>query len=258
MSPKFSANKKLGQHFLKDQKVIEKILATMPLKTTHILEIGPGPGAITEHLTKLEKNLLLLEMDKRFVEHWNNLGVKCLPQDAMQVDWQKLIKDQHLPFEYLWLVSNLPYNISAPLTVNLMSTPEISQMTLMYQKEVAEKILGTDGMCSLYALSHTYFEVQKICLVKPGAFSPPPKVDSLVLYYQRKNKPLVALEDFRKYEQFLRQLFAYPRKQLNSVLQKFMPTSELQNSQIHQIDLTIRAEKLSLDQVLTLYSIYSF
>jgi len=139
-----------------------------------------------------------------------------------------------------------------------MSTTEINHMTLMYQKEVAEKILGTDGMCSLYALSHAYFEVQKICLVKPGAFSPPPKVDSLVLYYQRKKTPLIALEDFRKYEQFIRQLFAYPRKQLNSVLQKFMPTSQLKNTQIQQIDLSLRAEKLSLDQVLTLYSIYSF
>ncbi len=256
MNQKFSANKKLGQHFLKDKKVILDILNSMPEATHSIMEIGPGPGAITDHLLTLDRKLLLIEKDQRFVEYWKQKNIDCLFLDALKADWDAVLNNYNLQHEKIWIVSNLPYNISAPLTVNLMSISSFSTMTLMYQKEVAEKILGTEGMCSLYALAHAYFQVHKICLVKPGAFIPPPKVDSLVLLYQRLLQPKVSLMEFRRYESFLRNLFAYPRKQLNSVLAKFMPTNWQEQCKVHDIDLTLRAEKLSWDQLLTLYSFF--
>ena len=175
----------------------------------------------------------------------------------MDIDWQQFFELHHLVNEHVWLVSNLPYNISAPLTVNLMSFEYFSSMTLMYQKEVAEKILGIKGMSSLYALSHAFFDVEKVCAVKPGAFLPPPKVDSLVLRYQRKIHPLVPLKEYRLFEQFLRQLFAYPRKQIHSVLKKFMPIPWQQSSSLQEINPTLRAEKLAWDQLLSLYQYYA-
>lgn len=260
MNPKFTANKKLGQHFLKDKKVISDILLTMPPATSLILEIGPGPGAITDHLIPLQKKVLLIEKDQRFVEHWQKQNLDCLCLDAMKVDWEQLLQNHreknHEENEKIWIVSNLPYNISAPLTVDLMSIAHFTDMTLMYQKEVAEKMLGLDGMCSLYALAHAYFQVQKVTLVKPGAFHPPPKVDSLVLTFNRLLEPKVPIVEFRQYEKFLRNVFAYPRKQLNSVLAKFMPTNWQEKCRVQGIDLTLRAEKLSWEQLLTLYSLY--
>lgn len=254
---KFFANKKLGQHFLKDQNAISTIIKTMPTDTSTILEIGPGPGAITDHLIALKKKLILIEKDRRFVEYWNTRGITCLAADAMDTDWQKLLKTQKLTQEKLWLVSNLPYNISAPLTVQLLKIIEFQHLTLMYQKEVAAKFLGTDGMCSLFALGQAYFDITKTLTLKPGAFNPPPKVDSMVLTFTRRKVSKVALNDIDKYEKFLRNIFAYPRKQLNSVLVKFMPASWDEIKKNISIDLTLRAEKLSWEQLLQLYSYYS-
>lgn len=254
MNKAFSPNKKLGQHFLKDQKTIDTIIKSMPTDTSTIVEIGPGTGAITEHLISLNKNLILIEKDKRFVDYWLNRDIKCLACDVLKLDWHDFLKQHLLTNEKIWLVSNLPYNISAPLTVKLLQVENIKHMTLMYQKEVAEKILGTDGMSSLFALSQSYFNVKKVHLVKPGAFNPPPKVDSLVLQFTRKEFSLVTMSEFDRYEKFLRNLFAYPRKQLGSVLSKFMSANWKDTFPHEKIDLTLRAEKLSWDQLFILYS----
>lgn len=250
-------NKKLGQHFLKDQKTIRLILDTMPIDTDVILEIGPGMGAITNHLIPLEKKIILVEKDTRFAKAWSEKKIECIEADALKISWEKLLSSVKTQYHNLWLVSNLPYNISAPLTVTLLSQPEITHMTLMYQKEVAEKILGSESMCSLHVLSSNYFEITKVALVKPGAFYPPPKVDSMVLNFQKIARPKVPLEEFQRFEQFLRKLFAYPRKQLSSVLFKFMSKDLSPRIQTMEIDLKIRAEKLSLEQVLKLYQLYS-
>lgn len=256
MNSKFLANKKLGQHFLKDQNALAKILASMPTETTAIIEIGPGPGAITQHLETLQKKLILIEKDERFAKHWNDKNMTCLCLDAMKIDWHQFLLDHQLLEEKIWVVSNLPYNISAPLTVKMLKVPEFKFLTLMYQKEVAEKFLGIDGMCSLFALAQAFFEVQKTLTLKPGAFHPPPKVDSMILTFNRREKSKVALSEFDTYEKFLRNIFAYPRKQLNSVLSKFMPKTWQDNKLIEEIDLTLRAEKLSWEELLRLYSFY--
>lgn len=256
MTKSFFANKKLGQHFLKDKNAISVIIKSMPIDASTIIEIGPGPGAITEHLLPLNKKILLVEKDLRFVEHWNQMGIKCIEADAMKMDWNELLNFHQLKNEKFWLVSNLPYNISAPLTIQLLKIANFQNLTLMYQKEVAEKFLGIDGMCSLYALSQAFFDVAKILNLKPGAFNPPPQVDSMVLTFSRKKNSIVPMTDFNKYENFLRNLFAYPRKQLNSVLIKFMPPRWEQDKKIIPLDLTLRAEKLSWEQLLQLYSYY--
>lgn len=249
-------NKRLGQHFLKDQKTIQSILNKMPKNTDLILEIGPGLGAITEHLSLLQKKIILIEKDPRFVKLWQDRGLECIEDDALDIQWKNFLSPLKRKGN-IWLVSNLPYNISAPLTIKLLQCSDITSMTLMYQKEVAEKILGTNGTSSLHQLCTSYFSIEKVAIVKPGGFTPPPKVDSMVLNFEKKSEPTVPYDDFQRFEQFLRKLFAFPRKQLGSVLSKFITKELSLHIQTMQIDLKIRAEKLKSDQVLKLYQVYS-
>lgn len=254
MNLSYRPNKKLGQHFLKDQSVIKKILDCMPPTVSCVIEIGPGAGAITSHLAKLDKKLILVERDVRFATLWKDQGLTCLHEDALSLNWDELIAPLCKNNE-LWLVSNLPYNISAPLTVKLLQIHGLKSMTLMYQKEVAEKILGVDGMCSLHALCASFYNLKKISSVKPGAFSPPPKVDSTVIHFEKLEPSKIPMDEFQQFEFFLRRIFAYPRKQLSTVLNKFMPKGRQEAIQKGEFDLKIRADKLTWEQLLYLYRV---
>src|SRR5665647_728814 len=113
----------------------------------------------------------------------------------MEFDWKNFLSTHG--FKSIWLVSNLPYNVSVPLTLSFLRIPEIKYMTLMYQKEVAEKILPKDlrnSMGSLHVLNLTQFEISHVVNAPPGAFLPPPKVDSQVLQFKRREIPLIGLE----------------------------------------------------------------
>jgi len=245
------ANKKLGQHFLKDQTVIHKIVDCLPSNIEQIIEVGPGLGALTSQLRQLSKPLLLIEKDSRFVDHWKNEQIEIIQYDAMKLDWHKLQHDYQFTPKSVWLVSNLPYNISAPLTVKFLPHIYISDMTLMYQKEVAEKILGSDVMGSLHMLCSNFFSIKKVLNVKPGAFIPPPKVDSTVLHFKRLPATKVKIEDIQAFEKFLRTLFSTPRKQLKSVLAA-LGTSKSPIA----LDLTRRAETLTCEEVYAIYFSY--
>jgi 16S rRNA (adenine1518-N6/adenine1519-N6)-dimethyltransferase len=253
------ANKDLGQHFLKDQNVINKITELPDEDVDVILEIGPGPGVLSENLTKLNRPYKVIEADRRFHEYL----ISHLPEeniifaDALEFDLEEAFKIWGWEDKKIWLVSNLPYNISAPLTIKFLQQREISYMSLMYQREVASKILG-DGkkneQGSLLVLCQNFFDVESLCKVAKGAFNPPPKVESQVLSYYRKNEVEVALEEFSEFESFLRKLFSFKRKQLGTVLKNYFPKDKIDNVlNLTAIDVKIRAEALSLEQVYRLY-----
>jgi 16S rRNA (adenine1518-N6/adenine1519-N6)-dimethyltransferase len=131
-------------------------------------------------------------------------------------------------------------------------------MTLMFQKEVADKVFPfsttKNFMSSLLVLSQSYFDCKLLCKVPPGAFTPPPKVDSAVLTMMRRETPLVPLNEFRKLEKFLRILFSQKRKQLGGVLKSSFDANHIASVfEELKIPLSIRAEALSLEQVLDLY-----
>lgn len=253
MKPKFSPNKNLGQHFLKDHSVINKICDDT-INAPNIIEVGPGPGVLTEKLKEMHKNFIVIERDDRFIEHLSEWLSKenVIHQDAMKIDYDSFFKDRFQE-EDVWVVSNLPYNISAPLTVKFMQLKAIKHMTLMFQKEVGEKFLAKEDLTklsNLSALAGAFFKTKVLCKVKPGAFHPPPKVDSIVIQFQRLDKPLLPYEKFSSYESFLRQLFQFKRKQLKANLRGRIKTSDLLSL---NIDEKIRAEDLTLDQVLKIY-----
>jgi 16S rRNA (adenine1518-N6/adenine1519-N6)-dimethyltransferase len=251
------ANKSFGQHFLSSQTVISKITSPLPKEVDAIVEIGPGPAVLTPHLAAYKKPLFVIEMDERFVELLAPIvgAQNIFREDALAFDWHAFLTKYG--FENIWLVSNLPYNISVPLTLSFLRIPQIRHMTLMYQKEVAQKILPNESrnaMGSLHALCMSQFNLKHVVYAPPGAFVPPPKVDSQVLSFSRKEIPLVSLNEVDQFEKFLRLVFSQKRKQLGGILkgewgcEKTMKA--LENAQIHP---SVRAEALSLAQIFQLY-----
>lgn len=256
------ANKDLGQHFLKDKSVIGKIIDDCPSECDAIVEVGPGPGALTKPLSEIGKPLYLIEMDKRFEEGLQLPNVEeIFFQDAMAFDWNKFLDEKDLRDKNIWMVSNLPYNVSSQLFVQFTKVKELQKMTLMYQKEVGEKTYFRQGVKnqnnSLLILAQTYFDSKLLVKVSPGAFLPPPKVDSVVVTYQRKDDPKVDYQDVENYEAFLRRIFAFKRKQLGSVLKAWPKGKELLDFLKNQgFDTQIRSESLSFDETLELYKLF--
>lgn len=241
------ANKDLGQHFLKDQNIISKICSDHSGQTCGILEIGPGPGILTKHLAGLNRPYHVVEKDSRFEEILNSIlsPNQITIADALDVDLDF--------FDQTWLVSNLPYNVASPLLVKFLKLNKIKFMTLMFQKEVGNRILTTD-MNSLGALSQNYFEISTLCQVPPGAFSPPPKVNSIVLTFKRRENPRVPLDQFEIFEKFLRILFKMRRKQLGNVLKSnFDMEKVIKAFSELNIKMTERAENLTLTNVIDLF-----
>lgn len=253
------ANKDLGQHFLTDQSIINLITELPHPEVEAIIEIGPGPGVLSQNLAKLNLPYKVIEADKRFEEYLNpfisNENIHFA--DAMDFNFQEQIKSWGWDGKLIWLVSNLPYNISAPLTIKFLQLPAIKFMSLMYQKEVALKIIGEgkkNEQGSLMTLCRNYFDVKSLCKVSKGAFNPPPKVESQVLFYQRKENVEVPLNEFDQLESFLRKLFSFKRKQLGTVLKNSFSKEKIETVlNLVDIDARIRAEALTVEQVYELY-----
>lgn len=255
------ANKDLGQHFLKDQEVIDLICNDFKDDAESILEVGPGPGILSKHLAEHELPYHVIEKDKRFPEilsQWISADQITLG-DALKVDLSELFENKNWNHNNTWLVSNLPYNVGVPLLINFMQEPSIKFMTLMFQKEVGGKIVPSGAkkkntMGSLMALCQNYFDCEIVCMVPPEAFQPPPKVDSIVVSLKRKSSPEIDLSEFLEYESFLRKLFAMKRKQVGTVLKGFYLADKLEGAFAKcEIDRRLRAETFSLEQVRSLY-----
>lgn len=255
-----TADKSLGQHFLRDQNIIQKICSNFKDEAEAIVEIGPGPGILTEHLAGLGLPFHVIEMDTRFGVYLDQFikSEQITMGDALQIHLSAFFLEKGLAGKKIWLVSNLPYNIASPLLVNFLQAPEIKYMTLMFQKEVADKVFPfattKNFMSSLLVLTQSYFECDLLLRVPPGAFTPPPKVDSAVLTMERREIPLVPLSEFRTLEKFLRQMFSQKRKQLGGVLKSYYLPAKIQETfESLGIPLTIRAEALTKEQSLELY-----
>lgn len=208
----FAPTKRLGQHFLISERVVGQIMAAVGHETGSILEVGPGPGALT-HLLSRHWPVSALEVDERAVR----VLAKTAPQaqvihaDALQVDLPALVHDMPQP---LVLVSNMPYHITGPLLTAFTRIRQFtSRQILMMQREVAQKITALSGDGELGSISvflQSRFNIRTLCLAHAGAFWPPPKVDSTVLIFEPR--PLFAREE--EHEVLVRRAFVQPRKTL--------------------------------------------
>lgn len=175
-----TAKKSFGQHFLRDQSVIDKIItAADPADFAVVVEVGPGTGALTEHVAPLVSQLILVEADADLIvplqARFPNATI--VRADAAQVDFGSLVAGR-------WcLVANLPYNAANAIIMRALTAenpPE--RMVVMVQKEVGERLLALPGAMSVLGVAvGLYAQVERVCTVKPGAFVPPPKVDSMVV-----------------------------------------------------------------------------
>ena len=244
--------KALGQNFLINDRIIEKIgEAAKDLDAKHILEIGPGLGALTRGLLRLETPLTLLELDRVFAEHWRRKGCEVIEGDALQLDWKPLIQKDTI------LVSNLPYQISSSIVIDrCLDENPLKGMVLMFQKEVAQRIKAPQshelyGMLSVVA--QTFWDLDLLVEAGPGDFYPPPKVSSRVLVFRRKPSPV---SEPKKYLRFVKACYSQPRKMMgNNLSEAFHVPREEINSWLlgHGFSEKVRPHQLKVAEVLKLY-----
>ncbi len=250
------AKKSLGQHFLKDKVIIEKICNSFSKEADSIVEVGPGQGALTKFLDKKEQPLFLVEKDKRFEKNLSELvGSEHLHMgDALKLNWADHLNNILPEAKGIWFVSNLPYNVSVPLFISFCKAHRIKYLTLMFQKEVGNKLAPPlnlkNSNNSLKCIADNFFKVRELCQVGPQNFNPRPKVQSVVLTFVRRDRPRIPLEEFDLYQALLRKLFQFKRKQIATILRPYFPDEELRELlSSHHVSFDARAESLNSDTV---------
>jgi 16S rRNA (adenine1518-N6/adenine1519-N6)-dimethyltransferase len=261
--PAFGKRRALGQHFLKDQSIAQKIAETAVQGAVErgcvaLLEIGPGKGAITDLLLDLthkaspEIPMLLSERDRELATQWRVRAHMEKELEVAEGDFLELPESQWLAQTPLAVASNLPYSAGTAIVVRLAEHPDrIPIMVLMFQAEVAQRLRaepGTKAWGSLSIWIQNQWEVKKLCAVPPGAFAPPPDVDSEVVVFTPRATPYVQVgksEKERKlWDSLLKASFAHRRKMLRSSLpEPFRNALERSG-----LDGTKRAEALSWDE----------
>lgn len=245
------ARKRFGQNFLSDDFYISKIIESIaPQDNQHIVEIGPGLGAITQHLIKRAGKLDVVELDRdliprlesKFGEHDN---FQIHQSDALKFDFTQLQTEKDKP---LRIVGNLPYNISTPLIFHLLKQRHVIQdMYFMLQKEVVERLCASEGTKQygrLSVMTQYYCQASMLFIVPPGAFSPPPKVESAIVCLQPYTDLPKAVNDADLLGKIVTAAFNQRRKTIRNSLKQW-----LQDEDFSRVGLsgTERAERLSLD-----------
>ena len=249
--------KHLGQHFLKDDSICERICSIYSQKNSSnaLLEIGPGMGALTKHLTKLEnKTLLCIEYDKESVnylqEHSELEEKHIIYGDFLKIDLKSIFKDD--PFD---VIGNFPYNISSQILFKCLEyKDQVNQITGMFQKEVAERICSNPGSKSygiLSVLMQAYYNIDYCFTINEDAFIPPPKVKSAVINCTRNNKKSLPCDE-KAFKTIVKTAFNQRRKTLRNALKSIYNNPE--NKFPFQDK---RAEQLSVNDFVQICSFFS-
>lgn len=223
--------KNLGQHFLADRRYIDMIvMAVDPQPGERLVEIGPGQGAITLPLLRRHGELTVIEFDRDLItplmEASEGVGrLTVIHKDVLQVDFTKLAADDgHHAGRQIRLVGNLPYNISSPILFHALEhAAAVSDMTFMLQKEVVDRMAAGPGSKvygRLGVMLQAYCRVEALFDVPPGAFRPPPKVDSAVVRLVPMPAAEVGIDDHALYARVVRDAFGQRRKTLRNALQQ--------------------------------------
>ncbi len=238
--------KRFGQNFLVDRSIIERIVKTVnPQPSDNLIEIGPGLAAITEYLIARCPQMRVIELDRDLVAHLSErfTGLAIHSGDALKVDYRQFYRDG----EPLRLVGNLPYNISTPLLFHLLSYRElIADMHFMLQKEVVDRLGAQPGSKAYGRLSvmiQYHCRVMPVIAVPPGAFRPPPKVQSAVVKLTPHRQLPHCADDPVLLGQLVAHCFGQRRKTLRNGLK---PYGEAVATLEQELDLTRRAEQLSV------------
>ena len=244
------AKKSLGQNFLIDNNIINKILNVTDIRNKDILEIGPGTGNLTaEILKKSPKRLLVIEKDEELVNilknNFNN-AIEIINNDVLDIDENLLSKTK------LTVFGNLPYNISTEILckwiLNIKKNFWFEYLILMFQKEVADRIIAkfnTKNYGRLSILANWTLEIKKICDVKPGSFLPAPKVDSSILFFKPKKK-IFKFKSPKNLEMITRVFFMHRRKKIKKAFSQLFGENTKIATKL-EIDLNLRPQNLDFD-----------
>ena len=254
------AKRSLGQNFLIDQNIIKKIVNLTEIKNQEILEVGPGTGNLTyEILKKNPKKIYLVEKDNDLSKLLNDKfdkKIKLFNDDILNFDEQSLSRNQITVF------GNLPYNISTEILckwiLNLKSEfCWFNQLILMFQKEVADRIVSdfnTRSYGRLAILTNWRLKVKKIFDIGPECFSPRPKIDSSVLYFEPKNN-FIKIKDPKNIEKISRVFFSNRRKMLKKPYNQLFNGNQKILDKL-KINLNLRPQNLDFDTYYQLTSEY--
>jgi len=244
------AKKSLGQNFLIDQFILEKITNIILIKDKNILEIGPGTGNLTSYILKKNpKKVCVIEKDESLVlklkENFKD-KIQIINKDILKIDETLLFKEKVIVF------GNLPYNISTEIItkwiINLKEEFWFNSLILMFQKEVADRVIAefnTSNYGRLSIICNWRLNIKKICDIKPEAFSPKPKVDSsLLLFYPKKN--YIKFKDPNNLEKITRIFFNQRRKMLKKPFNQLFNGNQQVLDKL-KINLNLRPQNLSLD-----------
>ncbi|CDF57197.1 16S rRNA (adenine(1518)-N(6)/adenine(1519)-N(6))-dimethyltransferase RsmA [Thermobrachium celere] len=253
----FKFSKSLGQNFLIDQNILNKIVDAAELdENSTAIEIGPGIGVLTQEMARRCKKVVAIEIDDTLIPILNETlanfeNIKIVHNDALKVDFNRLIEEEGL--ENIKLVANLPYYVTTPiLTKVLMEKLPLKSIIVMIQKEVADRIVAKPGSKeygSLSILVQYYCDVQKVCRVSKNCFVPPPKVESSVIKMNLR-PPKYNVEDEDLFFNVVRHAFNMRRKTLWNALKPIgLREEDLKEVfKLSGIDETRRGETLSIEE----------
>ncbi|TDY10568.1 16S rRNA (adenine(1518)-N(6)/adenine(1519)-N(6))-dimethyltransferase RsmA [Meridianimaribacter flavus] len=245
------AKKHLGQHFLTDESIAEKIADSLSLKDyKHVLEIGPGMGVLTKYLLKKDITTHVIEIDTESVEYlkanYLNLADRVIEQDFLKYDITQVFGEQ--PFA---IIGNYPYNISSQIVFKTLEMrDQIPEFSGMFQKEVAQRICSKEGSKVygiLSVLTQAFYDAEYLFTVPPSVFNPPPKVDSGVLLLTRKENYTLPCDETLFFK-VVKQGFQQRRKTLRNSLKTFNLSDNLKANVI----FGKRPEQLSVEEFITL------
>jgi 16S rRNA (adenine1518-N6/adenine1519-N6)-dimethyltransferase len=250
--------KRLGQHFLIDRNILDKVIKTAQVgKEDIVLEVGPGLGEMTLALARQAKKVIAIEIDSKLVaileeKMKDHPKVEVIKGNILKVNFDQFLKKEGQPIK---VVANLPYQISTPLLFRFIESKEVfSTFTLMLQREVAERLAARPDRKEYGSLSvfiQSFFELSIPFFIKPSAFFPPPKVESAVVQMAWRETPLVETNDEEWFKKVVKACFSYRRKTLANALKHSgltLPESIEFRMKAIEIDPRRRPETLTIQE----------
>lgn len=258
------ADKRLGQNFLVDEQIVNKIITAAELTAADtVLEVGPGIGTLTQALATTGAQIVAVELDRRLLPVLAKTlagydNIEIINDDILQLDIRKAV-----PKENFKVVANLPYYITTPIIFNLLEQKlPMERMVAMVQKEVAERMVAKPGGKDYGALSvaiQYYTEPEIAFVVPPGSFVPPPSVDSAVIVCKRRQEPPVEVVEEKLFFRVVKAAFSVRRKMLSNALKNMGIDSEQTAEwlELAGIDGKRRGETLSLEEFAALTNTFA-
>lgn len=264
----FSFKKSLGQNFLIDPNVLRNITENAGLtKETGVIEIGPGIGALTEHLARTAKKVAAYEIDQRLLPILADTlspyeNVKVIHEDVLKADINQMIEEEFADVKDIMVVANLPYYVTTPIILKLLEKNlPIRGIVVMLQKEVGDRIAakpGTKEYGSLSIAIQYYTTAETVMIVPKSVFIPQPNVDSAVIRMLLRESPAVSVKNERFFFNIAKMSFAQRRKTLMNNLTSGLPDGKKRKSEIADaleaagIEPSRRGETLSMGEFGTL------